>query len=94
MAKKTPAAKTAPSEPVVWGEIPKDSLLVLSSLRAKNQELLAEIGRIELRKIALASDIQKVEAAAQKVLKEEATKLGIPEGQSWSLTPDGKAISK
>jgi len=91
--KKTSRKSKAP-EKKTYGEVSRETRMLIAAFRKQSQDILAEIGRQELRKQSLLTEVRKIEAAAQKLLQEEAQKLGIPEGQAWTLTTEGQAVAQ
>ena len=85
--KKTPSKKE-------FGEISREARMMISALRKQSQDILAEIGRIEMRKQALSVEVRRIEKTAQELIQKEAVSLGIPKGQAWTLTPEGRAVSQ
>ena len=64
----------------------------LNGLRDRSEQLLCEIGRIEVRKSMLVAEIKELNDKASSLLRQEGKRLGIPSGASWSIDQDGKAI--
>lgn len=91
--KKTPTRKKTPSKKE-FGEISREARMMISALRKQSQDILAEIGRIEMRKQALSVEVRRIEKTAQELIQKEAVSLGIPKGQAWTLTPEGRAVSQ
>lgn len=86
--KKTTKAAPAPAEmeisPEIWGTI--------QQFRQRSDHFIGEIGRIEVRKSALVSEIDAMNNQANAMLRQEGTRLGIPEGTQWKVNPEGKVI--
>lgn len=61
----------------------------IKALQSRAADLLAEIGRIEVRKSGLLSEIAQLNSEGAAILAQEAKALGIPEGKSWKVGPDG-----
>lgn len=67
-------------------------LSALNGLRDRSDQLLCEIGRIEVKKISLISEIKELNDRASSLLKQEGKRLGVPSGTTWSIDQDGNAI--
>jgi hypothetical protein len=63
-------------------------------LRSRSEFLLSELGRMELAKSSIISDINALNDKINLLLKQESSRLGIPQGVAWQITPEGKAIIK
>ena len=63
-------------------------------LRSRSEFLLSELGRMELAKSSIVSEINALNDKVNFLLKQESTRLGIPQGVAWQITPEGKAIVK
>jgi hypothetical protein len=63
----------------------------LAAMRNRTAELLAEVGRLEVRKAAVLQEIRQLDTEASGMLNTEAKRLGIPEGRTWRIEPDGTA---
>lgn len=84
---------TPTPSPHVYGVLPPEVLNAVSSMQSRSAELLSEIGRLELRKSQLLDELKHLEKQARGLLNQEATRLGIPTGTPWQLTPTGEAIA-
>jgi hypothetical protein len=84
--KTTKPAETAEMviSPEIWGAI--------QQFRQRSDHFIGEIGRIEVRKSALVSEIDAMNAQANNMLRQEGTRLGIPEGTQWKVNPEGKIL--
>ena len=97
----TPTTEATPTTPTTdngsengsYGELAPEVLNAVTQLRARNEALVAEIGRMEIHKTALAREAVEVNQKAQNLLQQEAQRLGIPNGTSWRLTPEGTAMA-
>ncbi len=87
-----PGNSDAPRGLTSLGEVPSDTLKVITSLRSQSAMILQEIGRLEIRKQSLIAQANLIESQTQGLLKGEAERLGIPEGAPWQLTPDGTVL--
>jgi hypothetical protein len=86
---------STPQQPslVEVGTLAPEVMAGIQGMRQRTAELLQEMGRIELRKLNIAHEIQRLENQSQVLLRQEAEKLGIAEGTPWQLTPEGKALA-
>ncbi len=75
----------------VFGSLESKEQETLNSLRQNAQMLVGEIGQIEVRKARLLGALSEVEGRAQEELGKIGKRLGVPEGQPWQVTPEGKA---
>jgi len=64
----------------------------LQHIAAPDEGRLQRIGQIEIRKARLLGAYQETESKAQHVLNEAAKRMAIPDGQTWQVTPEGKAL--
>ena len=98
MAKKSEAKNTTPATPpeapgpVLVGDVPLEIMNAVTSIKNREVQALQELGRLRVREHELVHELKRLEAQAQGLLKSESTRLGIPEGAPWQLTPDGKAL--
>jgi hypothetical protein len=90
-SKSKKSAKVVETTPVemqiseeVWGAV--------NAFRQRSDHFVAEIGRIEVRKSALVDEIAAMNNKANTLLRQEGTRLGIPEGTQWRVTPEGKVV--
>lgn len=89
--KDTPVSpSTRELEPV--GELSLSEMRTINQLRADGDNLVREIGALELRKAAIMARFNHVEAQAQAVLTTAAQRLGIPSGETWQVTSEGKVL--
>lgn len=91
-AEETPTPEVAPpaAENVV-GELSISAMRQIQGFQQQQNQLLMEVGQMEHRKAALITRLNTIQAQAQALLASEAKRLEIPEGQQWSVGPDGKA---
>ena len=86
--KKTPTpVQAAPEMQIseeVWGAV--------SQFRQRSDHFVGEIGRMEIRKGAIIDEITAMNNKANGLLRQEGTRLGIPEGTQWRVTPEGKVV--
>lgn len=74
------------------GDLLLSEIRLLEQLRKASDAALREVGGLEFRKHHLLQQVAAYEARAQTVLQEAAARLGIPEGETWKVTPDGKVF--
>ena len=77
---------------VKLGEVPNEVLQAVNGMRTRAQALTLELGRLEMRKVQLVHEVNRLENSAQGLLRSEADRIGIPEGTPWQLTPEGHAM--
>ena len=78
------------SDVEVVGEIDPGILSELSTLRQTVAGLIQDIGNLEVRKARLIGALGEAEQKAEGLLNQEATRLGIPKGAQFQVSPDGK----
>lgn len=61
----------------------------LTAYRQRANALRMEIGNLEITKYRLFGELGQIESVAQGLLQEEASRLGIPDGEAWTVAPDG-----
>ena len=91
-APKTEAQPTGPDADGIYGELAPEILSGVSMMRARANELLLDMGRIELQKANIISEIERLNEEANRLLQSEAQRLGIPTDTPWRMTPEGKAM--
>ena len=72
------------------GELSAEARQILANLRAATRDCVQEIGQLEVRKMQILANIDGLNKQAQQVLNAEAKRLGIPDGQRFQVTPEGK----
>jgi len=100
---QTPTTEATPTNPTPttengsengsYGELAPEVLNAVTQLRARSEALVAEVGRMEIHKAALTREAVEINQKAQSLLQQEAQRLGIPNGTSWRLTPEGTAMA-
>lgn len=96
MSQPTPTEQPpnpSPNNFVEVGEVSPEVMSGVNAMRQRTAELLHEIGRLEMQKSNLMQEIRRLENQSQTLLRQEATRIGIPEGSPWQLTPEGKALA-
>ena len=76
-----------------FGQVGEETVNAVAQMRERANMLLREMGKMEFQKVQIVQEIANLENKTNSLLKLEADRLEIPEGQSWSLTPDGEAVS-
>jgi hypothetical protein len=92
---RVPPPDTAPANggaPQVYGQLPTEVNNTVIQIRTKTQGLLLELGRLDVQRAVMVSQYNQLEAQLQGLLKIEAQRLGIPDGTTWQLTPEGLAL--
>lgn len=91
----TPAPAASPVTSPAFqeiGSVEKEVISAVTAMRARATQIVNEIGQMEIRKLNLAHELNRLENQSSSLLKAEALRLGIPEGAAWQLTPEGKAL--
>jgi hypothetical protein len=83
------APATYEKDPTVVGSLTEMESNAIGMLRRQGQQMQMEIGGIEIHKARLVGNILDLEAQAHRILTEAGKRLGIPEGQPWTVNPDG-----
>lgn len=86
-----PAINNKP-RPAVYGKIPPEILRQIQQMQAQSQNDLSRLGQLELSKAALVARITHRNAQIQSTLRKQASLLGLPENDSFEMTPDGTVI--
>lgn len=77
----------------IYGEVPFEILQAIGAMRERYDEILLEVGRLELLKSDLLEEARGVDRKSRDLLNQEAKRLGIPAGAPWQMTPEGVAIA-
>ena len=72
--------------------VAKEILEAVQQLRARCDVLVLEVGRMEVRKTAVMTEINALNQKATALLRQEGDRLGIAAGVPWRISPDGKAM--
>ena len=75
-----------------WGTVSPETLSAITMMRNRSESIISEVGRMELRKSRLIAQIEELDQTAAKLLRQEASALGIPDDTQWRMTPEGKAL--
>lgn len=70
----------------------EEEIANLNALRQRVNALGAEIGGMEIRKARLIGAVSAAENQANQLLQSVAERLGIEDGVTWQVTPEGKVI--
>lgn len=73
------------------GVVAKEVVAGVQGMQQRKTELMLELARMEMKKSNMIHELRRLENQSQALLRQEADRLGIPEGVPWQLTPDGKA---
>jgi len=65
----------------------------ISQLRQNANQLLNQLGQLELRKTRLAFQIERNEAQAQEVVASARDRLGISGDAPWQIQEDGTVLA-
>lgn len=65
----------------------------ISQLRQNANQLLNQLGQLELRKTRLAFQIERNEAQAQEVVASARERLNISDNTPWQIQEDGKVVA-
>jgi len=74
------------------GTLEQAEVQALASLRQTSQNLLMEIGQLEVRKVQMVSSLNTIDKRAQGLMAAASERFGLdPEAKhQWSVMPDGK----
>ncbi len=75
----------------IVGELSLSAMRQIQAFQQQQNQILMEVGQMEHRKSGLIKRLDTIQVQAQALLASEAKRLDIPEGQQWSVGPDGKA---
>jgi hypothetical protein len=67
-------------------------MAAINQLRQRSELMVSEIGRLEVRKSSLLTEVTMLNSKATALLKQEGDRLGIPAGAQWRVTPEGAVI--
>ena len=86
-------SETQNQEPQEVGTLTEEEMASISQLRANANQLLNQLGQLELRKTRIAFQIERNEAQAQEVVSSARERLEIPENAPWQIQEDGKVVA-
>lgn len=78
------------NEAEVVGELTVGEMRTLDSLREQASAITRDIGTLEIRKASLVTAYSDLDVQAKVILEGAARRIGIPEGERWSVSLDGK----
>jgi hypothetical protein len=87
------ATETATNQPQEVGTLTEEEMASISQLRQNANQLLNQLGQLELRKTRIAFQIERNEAQAQEIVASARERLGIPESAPWQIQEDGKVVA-
>jgi len=69
--------------------VPAEEMAILNRYRMAGDDVIKELGNLEIRKARMIASYGQLEQASQQKLMQIGTDLGIAEGTGWSVNPDG-----
>lgn len=81
------------NQPQEVGSLTEEEMATISQLRQNANQLLNQLGQLELRKTRLAFQIERNEAQAQQVVASARERLEIPDSVPWQIQEDGKVVA-
>ena len=84
---------TQSQEPQEVGTLTEEEMTSISQLRANANQLLNQLGQLELRKTRIAFQLERNEAQAQEIVSSARDRLEIPEDAPWQIQDDGKVVA-
>lgn len=81
------------NQPQVVGSLTEEETQTISSLRETANQLLAQIGQIELRKNRMVLTLERNEQQAQQILAGARERLNIPADAPWQVQEDGQVLA-
>ena len=81
------------NQPVEVGTLTEEEMSTISQLRQNANQLLNQLGQLELRKTRLAFQIERNEAQAQEVVASARDRLGISGDAPWQIQEDGTVLA-
>lgn len=73
------------------GQLEEGEAKLINSLRQSTNQVVMEIGQLEIRKARLLGAFEDMEARAKQVLGDAALRFGVTEEDcTWTVTPDGR----
>ena len=81
------------NQPQEVGSLTEEEMATISQLRQNANQLLNQLGQLELRKTRIAFQIERNEAQAQQVVASARERLGISENSPWQIQEDGKVVA-
>jgi len=78
------------SDPFQVGELLPQEVMQLQQVRGRINQHLMEIGHHEVQKAMLLAKLEQLEQQGQTVIRQARLRLGIDDGETIQVTPDGK----
>ena len=75
------------------GSLTEEEVATISQLRQNANQLLNQLGQLELRKTRIAFQIERNEAQAQEVVSGARARLEIPENAPWQIQENGTVLA-
>ena len=81
------------NQPQEVGTLTEEEMATISQLRQNANQLLNQLGQLELRKTRLAFQIERNEAQAQQVVASARERLNFSESAPWQIQEAGTVVS-
>jgi hypothetical protein len=81
------------NQPQEVGTLTEEEMATISQLRQNANQLLNQLGQLELRKTRLAFQIERNEAQAQQVVSSARERLETPDDAPWQIQEDGTVVA-
>ncbi len=81
----------APVDPTILGPLTPQENAALMNLRRRSQQLVGEIGKIEIQKSQFLDQFRASDEQSQSILVQIGQRLGIPSDVTWTVGGDGNA---
>lgn len=91
VAGEPPAAPAPPPDPNILGALTPQEIAVLGNLQRRSQQLTLELGKLDIQKSQIRSQVKATDDQSQAILMQIGQRLGIPEAAPWSVGGDGNA---
>lgn len=75
------------------GTLTEEELSAFNSTRSTANNLLHQLGMLEVQKTRLISQVEANEAQAQSILNGARERLGIDDSTPWRVQSDGKVFT-
>ena len=75
------------------GQLDENELNMISSYRKAANDMLQQIGQLEVQKARLLGQMGELEERAQKVLNDAKARLNVPPNAPCFITGEGKVMS-
>ena len=83
------AAGETCADPTIVGQLDQQELNALASLQQQSMNIQTQIGGLEVRKAHMLGMMQQIKDQGQALLDAAANRLGIKQGEQWSVGSDG-----